>query len=416
MLPTRIKDTLRNFAVNTTLHGINRVSSSKHAIGKLLWACIVLTCVALCFRQIYTLGVQYGSKQVNTKISIRYQKVYFPAVSFCNLNPVSYSKIEEQYSEWNEYSFAAILGYDLYFEHQKIVTEIEKQFDDSTASYGKRKKRDIRGAVEDSHGKCTARNKYGIAESPRIYLKLTVVDLDVDPILRASGEFRLMMSSFGYLGDYEKETEQGIKALSADLSDFVIYCNFEGRQCNESVFVPFFDKYYGMCYRFPPEPITTKRAGPLFALQLIFNVNQSDYVPYIASEAGIRLSIHEHGSQPYLENNGISVATGFRTDISLVQFESFLSNIGGSFGLWIGMSAISIGELLELCFLLLRSMRRREKVTETQTDVNLNDTVESTILSNDRNTQFALDKPPVEGKSGISTDPVAFGERKPGPY
>ncbi|CAC5365858.1 unnamed protein product [Mytilus coruscus] len=122
----------------------------------------------------------------------------------------------------------------------------------------------IFNAEYSEHGvyRCTARNNY--SESPRIYLKLTV----------EQGEFRLLMSSFGCHDNYEKETEKAIKALSADFSDFVIYCSFEGRQCNERV---------------------------------------------IASEAGIRLSIHEPGSQPYLENNGISVATGFRTDISLVQ-------------------------------------------------------------------------------------------------
>ncbi|CAC5358685.1 HSPG2 [Mytilus coruscus] len=165
---------------------------------------------------------------------------------------VSYSKIEEQYLERNGYGIECMLGNELYFEHQKITTEIVKQFGDSTASYGKRKKREIRGAVEDSHdvpnvaiqrtfytvhlnGKitlecqvtgippafavqwqkelgdttmdltsdntnnyngstpdtpsltifnaeqsdhgvyiCTARNNYGIAASPRIYLKLTV--------------------------------------------------------------------------------------------------------------------------------------------------------------------------------------------------------------------------------------------------
>lgn len=64
-------------------------------------------------------------------------------------------------------------------------------------------------------------------------LFVSAVDLDVDPILRASGAFRLLMSSFGSEGNFENETEQAIKALSADYSDFVIYCNFEGRQCNE---------------------------------------------------------------------------------------------------------------------------------------------------------------------------------------
>ncbi|CAG2223519.1 unnamed protein product [Mytilus edulis] len=287
------------------------------------------------------------------------------------------------------------------------------------------------------------------------------------------------------------------------------------------MFVPFVDKYYGQCYRFPSKPIITTRAGPLFALQLLINVNQSDYVPYITSEAGIRLSIHEHDSEPVLENNGFSVATGFRTDVSLSQkriermpgttlcdtsnkfssinacfeecverneeqkcpcswtiadyetdvlipfcydnkaldcemdargnvtgckcnnpcsekqyiktihtsrwpaknyevlldkilkrkglslsntsdsllqvniyfsslyeevteeilsftFENFLSNIGGLLGLWIGMSAISIGELLELCFFILRSMMRRNRVVVNQTGVSLNEIGETT--------------------------------------
>ncbi|XP_063404327.1 amiloride-sensitive sodium channel subunit beta-like [Mytilus trossulus] len=136
------------------------------------------------------------------------------------------------------------------------------------------------------------------------------------------------------------------------------------------------------------------------ALQLLINVNQSDYVPYIASEAGIRLSIHEHDSQPFLENNGFSVATGFRTDVSLSQkriermpgttlcdtsnnfssinFENFLSNIGGALGLWIGMSAISFGELLELCFFLMRNMMRRNRAKENLNDVSVNAIGETT--------------------------------------
>lgn len=60
---------------------------------------------------------------------------------------------------------------------------------------------------------------------------------------------------------------------------------------------------------------------------MLINVNQSDYVPYITSEAGIRLSIHEHGSKPVLENNGFSVATGFRTDVSLVQVRFIISTV-----------------------------------------------------------------------------------------
>ncbi|XP_071138611.1 degenerin-like protein asic-1 [Mytilus edulis] len=168
---------------------------------------------------------------------------------------------------------------------------------------------------------CTTRNINGndTIQNVLLSLEVTGLPLDVDPILSANEEFRLRMSYVDYIPDYINYTERAIKNMSADFSDFVIHCNFEGRPCNESVFVPFFDNYYGQCYRFPTEKIITRRAGPLFALKMLINVNQSDYVPYVASDAGIRLVIHEHGSQPYLENSGISVATGFRTDISLIQ-------------------------------------------------------------------------------------------------
>ncbi|XP_052087225.1 acid-sensing ion channel 2-like [Mytilus californianus] len=603
MLLIRIKDTLRNFAGNTTLHGIDRVSSRKHVIGKVLWACIVLTCVSSCFIQIYRLGVQYASKQVITKISIQNQKIYFPAVSICNLNPISFLKIQREYQrDQLNGSLTGLVGDLVYSKYLQIFTNINTQLEDSPEliRMGKRKRRDVQRTYEDSQAPpnvtihrtdykakiggtvtlqcevtditssfvvqwqkweydsstfmnissdkankyngsttitpsltifnveyndegsytCTAGNKHGTDKSPIIYLTVTYNVLD--NIWRGSERFRL--SVFGLTNFFSQKAETIIKDLSADFSDFVIYCNFEGRQCNKSMFVPFVDKYYGKCYRFPSKPIITQRAGPLFALQLLINVNQSDYVPYITSEAGIRLSIHEHGSQPFLENNGFSVATGFRTDVSLFKkriermsgttvcdtsnkfsniiacfedcvernikekcqclqsmftetticanyatacilavrrnvtgcncntpcsekqhiktihtsrwpaknyeglldkilkskglslsntsdsllqvniyfsslyeevteeilsftFENFLSNIGGALGLCIGMSAISIGELLELCFFLLRSMTRRKRAKENQPDVSLNEIAETTTISDQNKTQ-----------------------------
>ncbi|CAG2254625.1 unnamed protein product [Mytilus edulis] len=452
MFSKRIREAFEKFARYTTLHGINRIVSSKHVVGKLLWTCIVLTCIAVCFMQIYKLGVQYGSKQVNTKVSIRYQKVYFPAVSFCNLNPVSYSKMKQKADDRDR------LAYYLVEIHRKIRTKIDKQFEKASTSKGNSGqtsnykvlyggtvtlKCEMAGSFVpfvvqwlkqegqrtiNITSKNTSKYNHNYDNGSEISTaSLTIfntdhkdaVPLDVDPILSANEEFRLRMSYVDYIPDYINYTERAIKDMSADFSDFVIHCNFEGRP----------------------------------SLKMLINVNQSDYVPYVASDAGIRLVIHEHGSQPYLENSGISVATGFRTDISLIQacfeecidrnvkkkckcllafslaetkkmvtcfkdkdfeciedvrehvtgckcrnpcrdslmqidiffsslyeevteevpsftFENFLSNIGGTLGLWIGMSLISIGELVELGFFLLRSMARQKKVIETQTTVN----------------------------------------------
>ncbi|CAC5392323.1 unnamed protein product [Mytilus coruscus] len=154
MLLNRIKHTLRNFAGNTTLHGIDRISSRKHVIGKVLWAFIVLTCVSLCFKQIYTLGVQYARKQVNTKISIQNQKIYFPAVSICNLNPISLLKIQREYQQKNQHnlSLTGFLGTIYYSMYHEIITNINKQFEDSPEllRMDKHKKRDVQRTFQDS--------------------------------------------------------------------------------------------------------------------------------------------------------------------------------------------------------------------------------------------------------------------------
>lgn len=65
---------------------------------------------------------------------------------------------------------------------------------------------------------------------------------------------------------------------------------------------------------------------------MIFNVNQSDYLPYVSDEAGVRLLVNPHGVPLSLERNGISVATGFRTSIALRQ-----------------VKILSIGKLLKYC-------------------------------------------------------------------
>ncbi|XP_071177494.1 acid-sensing ion channel 2-like [Mytilus edulis] len=114
-------------------------------------------------------------------------------------------------------------------------------------------------------------------------------------------------------------TKKAVRKLSPDFKEFVLSCKYEGELCNESSFMPFFDPYYGQCYRFPRKPLVTKHVGQLFAFQLFLNVNQSDYIPYVADDPGVVLSIHENGYRPYLQSNGFSVSPGFKTDISLFQ-------------------------------------------------------------------------------------------------
>ena len=90
-----------------------------------------------------------------------------------------------------------------------------------------------------------------------------------------------------------------------------------------------FKSTYGTdaCYTFHgPGPNTYFQAenGPLFGLQLILYVNESDYLPLIETRkgAGFTIFVHERGTIPLLEIGGILVAPGTFTQISIYKSET----------------------------------------------------------------------------------------------
>ncbi|CAG2185662.1 unnamed protein product [Mytilus edulis] len=190
-----------------------------------------------------------SSYKINRRVSISNTDPYFPSISFCDLNPLSYRKIEA------------------YKDDVQLANHLMK-------------------IIERNHNAVRAIEQ----------------------------EFRREMNYFDI-----NITKEEIPKLSSDFKEFILSCRYEGELCNASFFVPFYDPYYGQCYRFPSQPLVAKHVGHLFAFQLFLNVNQSDYIPYVADDPGIILSIHENGYRPYLQSNGFAVSPGFKTDISLFQ-------------------------------------------------------------------------------------------------
>lgn len=97
--------------------------------------------------------------------------------------------------------------------------------------------------------------------------------------------------------------------------------------CNLSEdFKPTFPFELDRCYTFhhqkDPKYIQMMN-GHLFGLQLVMFLNQSDIVPLIGTRegAGFTIYIHPRGTVPSLINDGIYVAPGFNTLITLTQTE-----------------------------------------------------------------------------------------------
>lgn len=86
---------LRDLAENSSVHGIPKTVSSKQKPVKVLWCLLFLGTFAVFGLQIYNLFSAYYSFPVQTAVSLKFSALRFPAVTFCNMNPVKLSQINK---------------------------------------------------------------------------------------------------------------------------------------------------------------------------------------------------------------------------------------------------------------------------------------------------------------------------------
>ncbi|VDM44692.1 unnamed protein product [Toxocara canis] len=110
------------------------------------------------------------------------------------------------------------------------------------------------------------------------------------------------------------------KNISYNLEEFVLRCSFNSEDCNlERDFKLHMDPEYGNCYTFnfnDSVELKNTRAGPMYGLRLLLNVNQSDYLP-TTEAAGVRLVVHEQDQEPFPDTFGYSAPTGFVSSFGL---------------------------------------------------------------------------------------------------
>ncbi|KAK2167590.1 hypothetical protein LSH36_26g10035 [Paralvinella palmiformis] len=79
------------FAENTTLQGIAYIHRSKKWYRAIFWVIIFLAAVAATVYQTYTVVHKYYSYGTTTSVGMGYDKLPFPSVDICNINPIRLS-------------------------------------------------------------------------------------------------------------------------------------------------------------------------------------------------------------------------------------------------------------------------------------------------------------------------------------
>lgn len=80
-----IKELMQWYCLNTNTHGCRRIVVSLGRLRRLLWILFTLTAVALIFWQCALLISSFYT--VSVSIKVHFQKLDFPAVTICNINP-----------------------------------------------------------------------------------------------------------------------------------------------------------------------------------------------------------------------------------------------------------------------------------------------------------------------------------------
>ena len=116
--------------------------------------------------------------------------------------------------------------------------------------------------------------------------------------------------------------EELIVNAGHEMSDFIAYCSFMGRDCVEEDFVPLVTTS-GLCYTFNPgngKPVLQNNGtGVRQGLSVILDIHQSQYVSTPSLDAGVRVAVHPQSVPPIPLDQGISAPPGTNAFIGLIQ-------------------------------------------------------------------------------------------------
>ncbi|XP_073862239.1 epithelial sodium channel subunit alpha isoform X5 [Macaca fascicularis] len=123
------------FCNNTTIHGAIRLVCSQHNRMKTaFWAVLWLCTFGMMYWQFGLLFGEYFSYPVSLNINLNSDKLVFPAVTICTLNPYRYPEIKEELEELDRIT-------------QQTLFDLYKYDSSPTLVAGSRGRRDLRGTL-----------------------------------------------------------------------------------------------------------------------------------------------------------------------------------------------------------------------------------------------------------------------------
>ncbi|GMR33537.1 hypothetical protein PMAYCL1PPCAC_03732, partial [Pristionchus mayeri] len=88
-----VTERFKYFADMTTAHGAKRVLVARTKYSKIFWIFLIMSFAAMVIYVVFQLTDKYARHDRITSISMKFDEVEFPAITFCNLNPYKKSLV-----------------------------------------------------------------------------------------------------------------------------------------------------------------------------------------------------------------------------------------------------------------------------------------------------------------------------------
>ncbi|XP_060028797.1 amiloride-sensitive sodium channel subunit gamma [Erinaceus europaeus] len=341
-----IKELMRWYCLNTNTHGCRRIVVSRGRLRRLLWILFTLTAVCLIFWQCALLVFSFYT--VSVSIKVHFQKLDFPAVTICNINPYKYSAVRHLLAELEEdtrqtlknlYGFSEMTprrrreaeswGLAQEGRHPRFLNTIpllllETGEPGQAREFLTGRKRKVSGKVIHK-----AADVVQVHDSRKVVgFQLCSNDTSDCVLYNFSSGINAIQEWYKlhYMNIMAQVPQEKKINMSYSAEELLVTCSFDGMSCDARNFTLFHHPMYGNCYTFNSrqnETVSTSMGGSEYGLQVILNINEEEYNPFLVSSTGAKVIVHRQDEYPFIEDVGTEIETAMATSIGMHLTESF---------------------------------------------------------------------------------------------
>ncbi|XP_043823791.1 amiloride-sensitive sodium channel subunit alpha [Dromiciops gliroides] len=300
------------------------------------WAVLWLCTFGMMYWQFGLLFGEYFSYPVNLNINLNSDKLVFPAVTVCTLNPYRYSKIQEELEELDRIT-------------EKTLFDLYKYNSSQSLSNKLRVRRELPGTLPNPLVKLQDlqffyhRNRAsGVQENnPQVDKN----DWRIGFILCNKNKSDCFYQTYSSGVDAVREWYRFhfINILArldpqdldeASLGNFIFACRFNQVSCNQGNYSQFHHPIYGNCYTFNGKNHSnlwmSSTPGINNGLSLTLRTERNDFIPLLSTVTGARVMVHGQDEPAFMDDGGFNLRPGVETSISMTK--ETLDRLGGDYG------------------------------------------------------------------------------------